>query len=54
MKFEVVLEPAKEGGFNVKVPALDVCFAPGATETEALDNAREAVACYLEGLEKLN
>ncbi len=49
MKFNVVLEPAEEGGFNVSVPALDGCFTQGDTEEEA----REAILCYLEGLEKL-
>ena len=54
MKFNVVLEPAEEGGFNVTVPALDGCFTQGETEEEALRNAKEAILCYLEGLEKLN
>lgn len=54
MKFNVVLEPAEEGGFNVAVPALDGCFTQGDTEQDAVENAREAIAAYLEGLEKLN
>lgn len=54
MKFNVVLEPAEEGGFNVTVPALDGCFTQGETEEEALNNAKEAIICYLEGLEKVN
>jgi predicted RNase H-like HicB family nuclease len=54
MKFIVVLEPAEEGGYNVKVPVLDGCFTEGDTEEEALKNAREAILCYLEGLEKVN
>lgn len=54
MKFNVILEPAEEGGFNVTVPALDGCFTQGETEKEALDNAKEAIRCYLEGLEKVN
>jgi len=54
MKFIVVLEPAEEGGFNVLVPALDGCFTQGETEKEALKNAKEAILCYLEGLEKVN
>lgn len=54
MKFNVVLEKAEEGGFNVTVPALDGCFTQGDTEEEALSNASEAIKCYLEGLEKLN
>ena len=54
MKFNIILEPAEEGGFCVTVPALDGCFTEGDTEEEALANAREAIICYLEGLEKLN
>lgn len=54
MKFIVVLEPAQEGGFNVSVPTLDVCFTQGETEQESLKNAKEAILCYLEGLEKVN
>jgi len=54
MKFHIVLEPAEEGGFNVNVPALDGCYTQGDTEEDALENAREAILCYLEGLQKLN
>jgi len=54
MNFNIILEPAEEGGFNVIVPALDGCFTQGETEEEALRNAKEAILCYLEGLEKLN
>ncbi|MBU2637337.1 MAG: type II toxin-antitoxin system HicB family antitoxin [Bacteroidetes bacterium] len=54
MKFNVILEKADEGGYNVTVPALDGCFTEGDTKDEALENAKEAIICYLEGLEKLN
>ena len=54
MKFIVVLEPAEEGGFNVSVPALDGCFTQGESEEESLKNAKEAILCYLEGMEKVN
>lgn len=54
MKFNVVLNKAEEGGFDVTVPALDGCFTQGKTLEDALKNAREAIICYLEGLEKLN
>jgi predicted RNase H-like HicB family nuclease len=54
MKFIVVLDPAEEGGFNVSVPALDGCFTQGESEEESLKNAREAIICYLEGMEKVN
>lgn len=54
MKFNVILEKAEEGGYNVKVPALDGCFTQGDTEEEAMTNAKEAIVGYLEGLEKIN
>ncbi|HLC16366.1 MAG TPA: type II toxin-antitoxin system HicB family antitoxin [Thermodesulfovibrionia bacterium] len=54
MKFTIILEPAEEGGFNVTVPALDGCFTQGQTEQEAVENAKEAIYVYIEGLEKLN
>jgi predicted RNase H-like HicB family nuclease len=54
MKFNIILEPADEGGFNVSVLALDGCHTQGDTEKEALKNATEAILCYLEGLEKIN
>ncbi len=54
MKFNIVLEPAEEGGFNVVVPALDGCFTQGDNEESAVENGKEAIQTYLEGLEKLN
>ena len=54
MKFHVVLTPAEEGGYNVSVPGLEGCFTQAETEEEALENAKEAITCYLEGLEKVN
>lgn len=54
MKFNVMLEEAEEGGFIVTVPALDGCITEGDTIEDALENAKEAILCYLEGLEKLN
>jgi predicted RNase H-like HicB family nuclease len=54
MKFIVVLDPAEEGGFNVSIPALDGCFTQGENKEDAMENAREAILCYLEGMEKIN
>jgi predicted RNase H-like HicB family nuclease len=54
MKFYVKLDKAEEDGYVVTVPALDGCFTQGETVEEALENAKEAILCYLEGLEKLN
>ena len=48
--YTVVLETEKDGGFVVSVPALPGCFTQGATRAEALKNAREAIAAYVEEL----
>jgi len=49
-----MLEMAEEEGYNVSVPALEGCFTQGDTEEEALENAKEAILCYLEGIQKLD
>lgn len=54
MRFNIILDPDEDGGFSVTVPALDGCFTQGETEEEAIKNAKEAILCYLEGLEKVN
>jgi predicted RNase H-like HicB family nuclease len=48
--YTVVLEAAEEGGFVVSVPALPGCFTQGENRAEALKNAREAIAAYVEDL----
>lgn len=48
MKFNVILEPAVEGGYVVTVPALDGCFTQGETIEDALENTKNAIACYLD------
>ncbi len=44
--FEVILEPAEEGGFVVHCPALKGCHSEGDTEEEALQNIQEAAEGY--------
>ncbi|RMH20368.1 MAG: type II toxin-antitoxin system HicB family antitoxin [Acidobacteria bacterium] len=51
MKFRVLVEQDEDGVFIVEVPALPGCIADGPTRERALDNAREAIALYLESLE---
>jgi predicted RNase H-like HicB family nuclease len=38
---------ASEEGYSVSVPGLPGCWSQGATETEALENIREAIREYL-------
>lgn len=50
--FTVVLEPDREEPqrYNVRVPALRGCLTYGESIEDALANAREAIALYVEGL----
>ena len=45
--FSVVLEPQRDGGFTVLVPALPEVVTEGDTEQEALANAEEAIRAVL-------
>ncbi len=52
-ELDVVLEAVEEGGFVVSVPDLRGCWTQGETRDEALENAKEAIAAYLDALEEL-
>jgi len=53
MRYTVVLEPDTERrGYTVRVPALPGCITEGRTREEALANAKEAIAGFIEGLRK--
>jgi antitoxin HicB len=49
--YTVILQPEEEGGFTVLVPALPGCHTQGETQEDALQNAREAIRCYIESLQ---
>ena len=46
MKYTVSLRRTDEG-FSVSVPGLPGCWSQGATESEALENVRDAIREYL-------
>ena len=46
MKYKVVLKRSKEG-VSASVPGLPGCWSQGATESEALENIKEAIREYL-------
>jgi predicted RNase H-like HicB family nuclease len=45
-RYRVALLESEEG-FSVSCPGLRGCWSQGATETEALDNIRDAIREYL-------
>ncbi|MHB1954839.1 MAG: type II toxin-antitoxin system HicB family antitoxin [Sulfobacillus sp.] len=51
-RFAVILEPADEGGFIARVPALPGCVTEGDTREEALAMAQDAIRGYLASLKK--
>ena len=52
LTYTVELEPQKEGGFTVKVPALPGCISEGDTLKEALENIKDAIEGYIKVLAK--
>ncbi len=49
---KVLLYPGEDGYFVVEVPSLPGCISQGKTREEALANIEEAIALYIEVLEK--
>ncbi len=52
MKYRVLIGQDEDGVFVAEVPSLPGCVTQGTTREEALENAREAIAAYVESLEK--
>ena len=50
MKYRALIEQDEDGMFVAEVPALPGCISEGQTRSEAIDNAKEAIAAYLESL----
>lgn len=50
-KRKVLLYPGEDGYFVVEVPSLPGCITQGKTREEALANAEEAIALYIEVLQ---
>ena len=50
MLFPIVIHKDEESAHGVGVPDLPGCFSAGDTFEEAIESAREAIACHLEGL----
>ncbi len=48
--YTVIFEKAQEGGYVAYVPVLPGCFTQGETFEEAKENAKDAIAGYLEVL----
>ena len=52
MKFRVLIEKDEDGASVAEVPSLPGCISQGKTRDEAVRNAQEAIAAYLESLKE--
>ena len=52
MRFRVIIEPDEDGVFVAQCPTLPGCISQGKTREEALANIRDAIAGYVQSLEK--
>ena len=52
MRYRVLIEQDEDGVYVGEVPALPGCISQGATRAELLENIKEAIAGYVESLEK--
>lgn len=50
VRYAVVIHKDPESDYGVTVPDLPGCFTAGSRVEEALEMAREAIECHLEGL----
>ncbi len=50
MKFRVIIDQDEDGVFVAEVPSLPGCVTQGVTRREAVANAQEAIAAYLDSL----
>ena len=46
MKYRIAIEESEEG-YSVSVPGLPGCWSQGRTETEAIENIKDAIAEYV-------
>ncbi len=53
MQYTVKLEKTEEG-YAVWCPGLPGCWSQGATEEEALENIKDAIASYLAAVDELS
>ncbi|MBN1614644.1 MAG: type II toxin-antitoxin system HicB family antitoxin [Deltaproteobacteria bacterium] len=52
MKYRIVLLQSEEG-YSVSVPGLPGCWSQGTTESEALENIRDAIKEYIAAVEEM-
>ena len=52
MEYNVLIYPDEDGVYTVECVEFPGCISCGNTKEEALENIKEAIQCYCEGVEK--
>ena len=52
MKYRIAIEESEEG-YSVSVPGLPGCWSQGRTETEAIENIKDAIMEYIAARDEL-
>jgi predicted RNase H-like HicB family nuclease len=50
MKYSIVIHKDSDSDYSVSIPDLPGCFSAGSTVEEAIEMAKEAAECHIEGL----
>ena len=50
LRYAVILEKAKDGGYGAYVPDLPGCLGMGETRNETIENISEAIKFHIEGM----
>lgn len=50
MKYPIIIRKDSDSDYSVEIPDLPGCFSAGSTVEEAMDMAKEAAECHIEGL----
>ncbi len=50
MKYPIVIHKDSDSDYGVTVPDIPGCFSAGSTVEEAMEMAKEAIECHIEGL----
>ena len=49
---QVIIYPGEDGYWAAECPSLPGCISQGKTKEEAVENIKEAIELYIEGLEE--
>ena len=54
MNYRILIEQDEDGIFVAECPSLPGCISQGKTRSEAIENIKDAIYCYIQSLKKHN